>query len=74
MDDTQLIKSVTVTEYKTIDDVLSGRSEAHIRKLSRYCWLRIAEQAYILPLQDASVKIVYESGSLLYLTLISIHH
>ncbi|KAI8058049.1 P-loop containing nucleoside triphosphate hydrolase protein [Syncephalis plumigaleata] len=63
LDDTKLIKSVTVTEYKTIDDVLSGKSEAHIRKLSRFCWLRIGEHAYVLSLPDASVKIVYESGN-----------
>ncbi|RKP23421.1 P-loop containing nucleoside triphosphate hydrolase protein [Syncephalis pseudoplumigaleata] len=62
LDTTNLFKSVTVTEYKAIDDVLSGRSEAHIRKLSRFCWLRIDELVYMLSLPDASVRIEYKSG------------
>ncbi|KAI9593954.1 P-loop containing nucleoside triphosphate hydrolase protein [Syncephalis fuscata] len=62
-DNMNIIQSIKVTEYTTLDDVISGRSEMHIRKLSKYNWLRISHNAYLLSLPDASIRLEEKAGN-----------
>ncbi|RKP09189.1 P-loop containing nucleoside triphosphate hydrolase protein, partial [Thamnocephalis sphaerospora] len=55
--DVNLLRSVTVTEYTSLEDFSGGKREARVRKLSQYNWLCVGDDAYTLSLRDATVRV-----------------